>query len=130
VWWRAKAVLNLLLALALLCPALAAQPAEAQGGFNLPYGFIQETVVLGLDRPTSFALLPDGRILIAEKNGIVRVAQDGQLLPDLGSLYTPIGRERPMSTWPTPMTRLKSRIATRRGRASRACCGCPLTPTT
>ncbi len=39
-------------------------------------------MVLGLDRPTSFALLPDGRILIAEKSGVVRVAQDGQLLPD------------------------------------------------
>ncbi len=77
-----RTALNLLLALALLLPALAARPAAAQGGFNLPYGFIQETVVLGLDRPTSFALLPDGRILIAEKNGVVRVAQDGQLLPD------------------------------------------------
>ena len=74
--------LNLLLAAALLLPALAARPAQAQGGFNLPYGFIQEAVVLGLDRPTSFALLPDGRILIAEKSGVVRVAQDGQLLPD------------------------------------------------
>lgn len=73
---------NLLLIVSLLLPALAARPAQAQGGFNLPYGFIQETVVLGLNRPTSFALLPDGRILIAEKNGVVRVAQDGQLLPD------------------------------------------------
>ena len=82
--------LNLLLIAALLLPPLAgglaagltARPAQAQGGFNLPYGFIQETVVLGLDRPTSFALLPDGGILIAEKNGVVRVARDGQLLPD------------------------------------------------
>ena len=75
-------LLNLLLAVALLLPAFAGRPAQAQGGFNLPYGFIQESVVLGLDRPTSFALLPDGRILIAEKSGVVRVAQDGQLLPD------------------------------------------------
>ncbi len=74
--------LNLMLALALLLPALHPQPAQAQGGFNLPYGFIQETVVLGLERPTSFALLPDGRIFIAEKSGVVRVAQDGQLLPE------------------------------------------------
>jgi glucose/arabinose dehydrogenase len=75
-------LLNLLLVTAMLLPALASHPAEGQGGFNLPYGFIQETVVLGLDRPTSFALLPDGRILIAEKSGVVRVAQGGELLPE------------------------------------------------
>ncbi len=75
-------LLNLLLVTALLLPTLASRPAQAQGGFNMPYGFIQEAVVLGLDRPTSFALLTDGRILIAEKSGVVRVAQDGQLLPD------------------------------------------------
>jgi glucose/arabinose dehydrogenase len=75
-------LLNLLLVTALLLPMLASRPTQAQGGFNLPYGFIQETVVLGLDRPTSFALLPDGRILIAEKSGVVRVAQNGELLPD------------------------------------------------
>ena len=68
-------LLNLLLAAALLLPAFAGRPAEAQGGFNLPYGFIQESVVLGLDRPTSFALLPGGRILIAEKSGVVRVSR-------------------------------------------------------
>lgn len=79
---HAGRLLNLLLIGALLLPALASQPAHAQGGFNMPYGFIQDTVVLGLDRPTSFALLPDGRILIAEKSGVVRVAQDGQLLPE------------------------------------------------
>lgn len=73
---------RLLLIAALLLPALSPQAVQAQGGFNLPYGFIQETVVLGLDRPTSFALLPGGGILIAEKNGVVRVARDGQLLPD------------------------------------------------
>lgn len=81
-----RGLLNLLLIAALLLPGLggglAARPASAQGGFNLPYGFIQETVVLGLDRPTSFAMLPDGGFLIAEKNGVVRVARDGQLLPD------------------------------------------------
>jgi glucose/arabinose dehydrogenase len=75
-------LLNILLVAALLLPVLPAAPANAQGGFNLPYGFIQDTVVLGLDRPTSFALLPDGRILIAEKSGVVRVAVNGQLLPD------------------------------------------------
>jgi len=60
----------------------AARPLAAQGGFNLPYGFIQEGVVMGLNLPTSFALAPDGRIFIAEKAGRVRVYQGGELLPD------------------------------------------------
>lgn len=72
--------LSLLAAAGLLIPA--ARPAAAQGGFNLPYGFIQEGVVMGLTLPTSFALAPDGRIFIAEKAGRVRVYQGGELLPD------------------------------------------------
>ena len=56
--------------------------ARAQGGFNLPYGFIQEGVVMGLTLPTSFALAPDGRIFITEKAGRVRVFRDGELLGD------------------------------------------------
>ena len=36
----------------------------------------------GLDRPTSFAIAPDGRIFVTEKAGKVRVVQDGELLPD------------------------------------------------
>ncbi|HHW85136.1 MAG TPA: PKD domain-containing protein [Chloroflexi bacterium] len=72
--------LSLLAAAGLLTPA--AHPAAAQGGFNLPYGFIQESVVVGLNLPTSFALAPDGRIFIAEKAGRVRVVQNGELLAD------------------------------------------------
>lgn len=72
--------LSLLITAGLLTPT--AHPVAAQGGFNLPYGFVQESVVVGLDLPTSFALAPDGRIFIAEKAGRVRVVQDGELLPD------------------------------------------------
>ena len=43
-------------------------------------GFVDEVVVKGLTRPTSFAFLPDGRMLFAEKVGIVRVAGGGRLL--------------------------------------------------
>ncbi|MBK8046737.1 MAG: PQQ-dependent sugar dehydrogenase [Anaerolineales bacterium] len=68
--------------LAMLLPFLPAQPAAAQGGFAMPYGFIQDQVVVGLDRPTSFALAPDGRIYIAEKSGKMRVAVNGELLPE------------------------------------------------
>jgi glucose/arabinose dehydrogenase len=71
-------VLAITLSAGLLMPA--ATPAAAQGGFNLPYGFIQEGVVMGLDLPTSFALAPDGRIFITEKAGRVRVYQNGELL--------------------------------------------------
>jgi len=47
---------------------------------KLPPGFRQDSVVGGLAFPTDFAFLPDGRILIGEKHGIVRVVKDGHLL--------------------------------------------------
>lgn len=72
--------LSLLAAAGLLIPT--ARPAAAQGGFNLPYGFIQEGVVMGLTLPTSFAMATDGRIFIAEKAGRVRVYHNGELLPE------------------------------------------------
>ncbi|WP_052317442.1 PQQ-dependent sugar dehydrogenase [Caldilinea aerophila] len=74
------ASLALLLISILLPPA--AQPVWAQGGFNLPDGFIQEEVVAGLKLPTSFALAPDGRIFITEKAGRVRVFHRGELLSE------------------------------------------------
>jgi glucose/arabinose dehydrogenase/endonuclease YncB( thermonuclease family) len=55
------------------------QPAPAQ--IILPGGFAQDTVVTGLDRPTVFAFLPDGRMLIGQQNGVVRIVKNGQLLP-------------------------------------------------
>jgi VCBS repeat-containing protein len=43
-------------------------------------GFTATTVVSGLEQPTDFRLLPDGRILFAEKGGAIKVAnKDGQL---------------------------------------------------
>jgi glucose/arabinose dehydrogenase len=42
--------------------------------------YTASTVVSGLDQPTDFRLLPDGRIVFAEKGGTIRVAgTDGQL---------------------------------------------------
>ncbi len=38
-------------------------------------------MVSGLTRPTVFAFLPDGRILIGQQNGVVRIVKNGQLLP-------------------------------------------------
>lgn len=38
------------------------------------------TVVTGLNSPVDFKFLPDGRILVAEKGGAIRVVQNGTLL--------------------------------------------------
>ena len=48
----------------------------------LPAGYRIEKVVTGLDRPTQLAVTPDGRILVAEQPGTVRVVQDGRLLDE------------------------------------------------
>src|SRR5688572_25180653 len=45
-------------------PATAVQPVM---GLQFPDGFTEELVVEGLVDPTTFAFLPDGRILFAEK---------------------------------------------------------------
>ncbi len=47
---------------------------------NPPAGFQIQTVLGGLDKPTSMAFVPDGRIFIAEKDGKVRVVKNGVLL--------------------------------------------------
>lgn len=43
-------------------------------------GFERATVVSGLDSPVDFRFLPDGRILVAEKGGAIRVVDNGTLL--------------------------------------------------
>ncbi|HXF56088.1 MAG TPA: PQQ-dependent sugar dehydrogenase, partial [Actinomycetota bacterium] len=47
---------------------------------SLPPGFSVELVAGGFSVPTSFAFLPDGRMLVAEQSGIVRIVKDGQVL--------------------------------------------------
>ncbi|MFN2446747.1 MAG: PQQ-dependent sugar dehydrogenase, partial [Vicinamibacterales bacterium] len=59
--------------------ALAALPTTAFAQL-VPTGFTDELVVEGLTAPTAFTRLPDGRILIAEKDGLVRVFKNGALL--------------------------------------------------
>lgn len=61
-------------------PPSAAAGATPPAAASLPPGFSQEVIARGLDTPTAFAFLPDGRILIALKHGIVRLYQDGQLV--------------------------------------------------
>ncbi|ATB35812.1 hypothetical protein CYFUS_001226 [Cystobacter fuscus] len=69
-----------------LFTALAFPSFESRGraseprSLALPGGFTQEVIASGLNFPTAFANLPDGRFLIAEKSGVVRVYKNGALL--------------------------------------------------
>src|SRR5688500_4843362 len=49
-------------------------------GQTLPSGFVDELITSGFNLPTAFTTLPDGRLLVAEKDGLVRVVRNGQLL--------------------------------------------------
>ncbi len=66
---------------ALLACFVVLTGSPALGQMLLPLGFVDESVVSGLDQPTAFAALPDGRLLITEKAGLVRVFKNGGLLP-------------------------------------------------
>lgn len=47
---------------------------------SLPPGFVSEAVVSNLSSPTTIAFSPDGRMFIGQKDGRVRVFQNGTLL--------------------------------------------------
>lgn len=47
-------------------------------------------VVSGLEHPWSLAFLPDGRILVTERPGRLRIVKDGRLLPDAVAGLPPI----------------------------------------
>jgi glucose/arabinose dehydrogenase len=55
------------------------EPRYAPAG--LLSGFVEQTVAVGLNRPTAMALASDGRIFVAEQNGAVRIVEDGLVLP-------------------------------------------------
>ena len=58
---------------------LAATPSDSLA-ISLPAGFTSEVVVGGLTYPTTIAYAPDGRLFIGQKDGRVRVFQNGNLL--------------------------------------------------
>lgn len=58
----------------------AANVAPVAAG-PLPAGFVRSQIAGGLQEPTELEVLPDGRILIAERGGRVLVLDDGVLLP-------------------------------------------------
>jgi glucose/arabinose dehydrogenase len=47
---------------------------------TVPGGFSQDVVASGFTAPTAFAFLPDGRILVAEKSGLVKLVKGGAVL--------------------------------------------------
>jgi hypothetical protein len=49
---------------------VAAVPATAG---TLPTGFQDTAVFSGLDHPTAVRFSPDGRVFVAQKNGIIKV---------------------------------------------------------
>lgn len=59
-------------------PASAIQPQHTQA--VLPSGFVSEPVITGLKYPTAISFAAGNRIFIAEKDGRVRVWQNGTLL--------------------------------------------------
>jgi len=62
--------------LLVVATGLAALPLT---GVELPSGFEDSLIVSGLTRPTAMAFLPDGRLLVAEQQGRLRIVEDGQL---------------------------------------------------
>ena len=58
---------------------LCALPGRDCATTNLPPGFREEVVAGGLTVPTSFAFLPDGRVVVAEKEGVIRLVEDGHV---------------------------------------------------
>ena len=56
-------------------------PQYTAQAVTLPSGFVSELVLGGLNAPTAIAFTNDGRTFISYKSGIVRVAQNGALLP-------------------------------------------------
>ena len=76
-------VLALSTVLAATSPAHAADPTFPSSAGNVAV----QTVASGLVRPWSLAFLPDGRMLVTERAGRMRiVTRDGQLSPPLGNV--------------------------------------------
>lgn len=48
---------------------------------NVPVGFADRLVATGLNSPTSMTILPDGRILVVQQNGTIRMIKNDALVP-------------------------------------------------
>ncbi|MBC8075050.1 MAG: PQQ-dependent sugar dehydrogenase, partial [Chloroflexales bacterium] len=67
----------------LCCALLAAAllPSAAPAYAAVPVGFDDQDYLLSIGGPTAMVFLPDGRALVTQKSGQVRVVKDGALLP-------------------------------------------------
>ncbi len=65
----------------LVLSSLAVTFSSVKAATVLPPGFVSEAVVTNLTGPTTIAFAPDGRMFIGQKDGRVRVFQNGVLLP-------------------------------------------------
>ena len=53
-----------------------------------PVGFESQTLIIGLDQPTGLAFTPDGRMLITERTGAIKIVQPGATQVDATPLLT------------------------------------------
>jgi len=66
------------------CCALLQLVVSVAFAVVVPQGFVVEDAYpdVAFNRPTTFAFTPDGRLLVAEKRGVVRVVQNGVKLSE------------------------------------------------
>ena len=73
-----------ILSLIIFVVVLSSNSCESKNSSDLlvsrEFGLIIDTLATGLENPWGMAFLPDGRILIAERPGRLRVFTDGKLL--------------------------------------------------
>lgn len=75
------------IAICLATPALAQSPAQSGIIKSEKANFRVETIATGLEHPWAVASLPDGRMLVTERPGRLRiVGKDGKLSPPVPGL--------------------------------------------
>ena len=70
---------------------LAGSAAQSTAGARTVAGGLRtETIATGLDMPSDLAMLPDGRLLIAERRGRIRVVAGGTLLTESAAVLADV----------------------------------------